>query len=95
MSAADPRNVPGSFVPCTEAVIGCGMDCCVHEHVHHFHVCAGCAAELQRAAPDLICPECEDSAESHQCLQMVVIRWTDGTPPTTVQEARVCLTPTR
>ena len=81
MSASDIRdNWPGTpMVFCGEPPAGTITFACIHEHVNQAAACAACAAEIQRAAPDLICPRCEDGPEPHECRCDVRITWDDGT----------------
>jgi predicted amidophosphoribosyltransferase len=72
---------------CGEPSAGTLMAACIHEHIGNEPVCAGCAAELQRAAGDLICKHCADNPDApHVCRSHLVITWLDGTT-TVVQEA--------
>jgi hypothetical protein len=87
MPAADIRdNWPGTAaVFCGEPPAGVITFACIHEHVNRTAACAGCAAEIQRAAGLLTCPRCEDGPEPHECLCLVVIDWDSG-EKTIVQE---------
>jgi hypothetical protein len=80
LSAADIRdNWPGtSVVFCGEPPIGTITFACIHEHVNQVSACATCAVEIQRCAPDIVCPRCEDGPEPHECLCLVVIDWDSG-----------------
>ena len=75
---------------CGETAIGTLTQSCVHEHISSRPVCAGCAADIQRAAGDMICRACDEDAgdDGHECPVLMVIDWCDGTS-TTVQEAWV------
>jgi hypothetical protein len=70
---SDPDAV--FFEACGEPAIAVITFACVHEHVDSPSVCTTCAAEIQRLDPDLICRKCEVGPESHQCPQVIRIRW--------------------
>jgi hypothetical protein len=53
---------------------------CVHEHADTPRACYGCAAEVQRAAGNLLCPRCWASPGGrHDCPVAIRIAWDDGT----------------
>lgn len=77
---ADDWDAPDQA--CGEPAIALLTLACVHEHVIGALACMTCAAEMQRVADVLVCPECDASATyPHQCLQVMTIRWLgeDGT----------------
>jgi hypothetical protein len=67
--------VPDPLRVCGEPAIAVITFGCIHEHVESPAACAGCAAELQRAADILVCPACEDGPEPHECPVVIEIRW--------------------
>jgi hypothetical protein len=68
----------GALVTCGETTIGVLTSACVHEHVERIRVCAGCAAEVQRAGPGWGCCLCDDGPAPHQCEPLVAIDWDNG-----------------
>jgi hypothetical protein len=71
---------------CGEPVPGVASSACIHEHLNTVSVCAGCAVDFRQASGLLVCPQCEDGRQPHECLPQVQIAWSDGTPVTIVQE---------
>ena len=61
---------------------------CVHEHVASHRACPVCAVDVQSTAGLMTCGPCDRASEPHQCFPEVRIIWDDGSPVTTVQEAR-------
>jgi hypothetical protein len=72
-------NGPGKTpMACGEPTVALASFACVHEHVARAAACMTCAAELQRAAGLLVCPQCEDGPEPHECLEKVRVEWFTG-----------------
>jgi hypothetical protein len=66
---------------CGEPAIAVVTAGCVHEHLETQPACAGCAAEIQRAADRLACFICEGGPEPHECRAILQIRWLEGAQP--------------
>jgi hypothetical protein len=67
-----------SLTACGEPAIAVITFACVHEHIDLAKACAGCAADVQRAADLLICSHCADGPEPHDCAVAMKIRWLLG-----------------
>lgn len=81
-----PGEGPDPF-PCDEPAAATITFACVHEHVDTPRSCCGCAADVQRCAPGLICPRCLQDTGSHDCPVEIRITWDDSPeePVTVVQ----------
>jgi predicted amidophosphoribosyltransferase len=69
----DPKAIPLSA--CGERTIAVIIFACVHEHIDAAGACAGCTAEIERAADGLICRSCETGTDPHSCPQTISVRW--------------------
>lgn len=65
---------------CGEPAVGTLVAGCVHEHVARWPVCAGCAADIQRA-DGLTCTPCDERG-CRDCPDTGWIEWDDGSPRT-------------